>query len=408
MADDTAVRDEPLLQRPRLVRWFAERPRIADILVILACAVPTIAALMLESRAHAWLGYLCTAGVALAFWWRRAHPLAVLLIVVALATLNPVSWNGASPAFLESAFALYALANHTTLRTALIGYVVSDGVIFGCSGILVLLGLRDGWPTVLLQPVSLVALALGIAVRASRSRRTAIEELVTLREERAAAAERARITAEMHDVVAHSVTVMVALAGGASVGWEKHPERARDALDQLSTVGAHTLEEMQRILRVLRENDRDLDRDLEASGHNVPPLDELVEVFRKAGLPVSLTVNPASALDRPPVADPVLQTTIYRVVQEGLTNALRHARDVTYVEVEVVLVADRVAVSVTDNGHGTRAGSSVGAGVGLRAMRERAAAFHGEFDAGPIPTREDAPGTGWRTRVSIPLREGPA
>ncbi|GAB3617433.1 sensor histidine kinase [Okibacterium endophyticum] len=400
MANSTAVHDEPALQRPRLVRWFAERPRIADILVILACTTPTLAALVLTLPAHTWFGYLCAAGVAVAFWWRRSHPLTVLIVVVAIATLNPVVANSTSTAFLESMFALYALAAYRRLPTAILGYLLSEGVIFAVSGLAILLGFRETWSMVLLQPASLVALALGVAVRASRSRRTAIEELVTLREDRAAAAERARITAEMHDVVAHSVTVMIALAGGATAGWEKHPERARDALAQLGSVGAHALEEMQRILRVLRENDGDLDRNLESSGYNVQSLEELVEVFRTAGLPVNLSAT------RPfSIPDPALQTTVYRVVQESLTNALRHARAVTYVEVDVARHDGRLVVTVTDNGRGTGPQPSAGAGVGLRAMRERAAAFHGELEAGPIPTSEDAPGTGWRTRVSLPMTE---
>lgn len=403
MTSSPAVLDEPVLQRPRIVRWLAERPRFGDVLVIVVCTAPSLAALILARPQHAWLGYLCAIGVAIAFWWRRSHPLAVLLVVVALATINPISSSGATTAFFESFFALYALASHRRLRTAILGYILGEGVIFAISGILILLGLREGWPVVLLQPGSLAALALGIAARASRARRAAIEELVTLREDRAAAAERARITAEMHDVVAHSVTVMIALAGGAAAGWEKHPERTRHALDQLSSVGSHTLEEMQRILRVLRENDAELDRDLESSGHNLPSLEELVDVFRSAGLPVRLTDRREPTEGLASSTDPALQTTVYRIVQEALTNVMRHARDVTHVEVELAQFDDRMTVSVTDNGRGARPGPSVGAGVGLRAMRERAAAFHGELSAGPIPTREGAPGTGWRTRVSLPV-----
>ena len=403
MTGAATVFDEPVLRR-RVARWFNERPRIADVLMILSCTVPTLAALILAPPPHAWLGYVCAAGVAVAFWWRRSHAFAVLLVVVALATLNPVSANGPTVAFLESVFALYALAKAARLPVTIIGYVLGEGVILAVAGLGILLGLRDGWPVVLLQPASLVALALGFAARASRSRREAVEALVALREDRAAAAERARITAEMHDVVAHSVTVMIALAGGAAAGWEKHPERARDALDQLGNVGARTLEEMQRILRVLRQDDDGLDRNLEASGHNVPSLDELVRVFRAAGLPIVLSAGAGRAAREAEAGDPALQTTVYRIVQEALTNVLRHARRVTRVEVEVVHEAGRVTVSVTDDGRGSAPGPSVGAGLGLRAMRERAVAFGGEFSAGPLPARADAC-RGWRTRVSVPARE---
>ncbi len=405
MTADAAVSDEPVLRRARIVQWFIDRPRIADLLVILACTIPTVVALTIAPPHHTWLGYVCAAGIAVAFWWRRSHPLVVLLVVVALATLNPISANGMTTAFFESFFALYALARYSRLPKTIIGYLLGEGTIFATAGLTMLMGFREDWPIVLLQPASLVALALGFAARASTSRRRAIEELVTLREDRAAAAERARITAEMHDVVAHSVTVMVALAGGAAAGWEKHPERARNALDQLGDVGAHTLEEMQRILRVLRENDADLDRNLESSGHNLPSLEELIGVFKTAGLPVALIIEGEGPPHDDALADPALQTTVYRIVQEALTNALRHATDATYVEVRITPDSGRVVVSVTDNGHGAKPGPSVGAGVGLRAMRERASAFGGEFSAGPIPSREDAPGPGWRTRVSIPVRK---
>ncbi|WAA65622.1 sensor histidine kinase [Microbacterium oxydans] len=403
MNHNAAAYDEPVLRRPRLVRWFADRPRIADVVVILACTVPAVAALILSPPPHAWLGYLCVAGIAVAFWWRRSHPLIALIVVLALATLNPSATTNPLPAFVEVVFAVYAVAAFARLPVALLGFLLSEAVIFAASYATVLLDFREDPASIGLRPTSLVALALGIAVRASRSRRMAIEEVIALREDRAAAMERARITAEMHDVVAHSVTVMIALAGGAAAGWEKHPERARHALDQLSTVGANTLEEMQRILRVLRENDDDLDRNLQSSGHDLPSLDELVEVFRTAGLPVALTVCPSEHGPLPD-ADPALRTTVYRIVQEALTNALRHARDASRVDVEVVYLESHITVTVTDDGHGAALGPSVGAGVGLRAMRERAAAFHGEFEAGPMLTSGDQSRPGWRTRVSLPVR----
>lgn len=397
--------NEPVLARPRLVRWCAERPRIADGLVILMCAAPTIAALLLAPPQHVWLGAFCVGGTSVALWWRRTHPLMVLLIVVALATLNPVSGSSRTVALFESCFVLYALANYAPRSTAIVGYFLGEGMILAIGWIELMLGLRTDLPIVFFQPLSLLALVLGFAARANRSRRAAIDELVAVREDRAVAAERARITAEMHDVVAHSVTVMVALAGGAVAGWEKHPQRARLALEQLGNVGAHALEEMQRILRVLREHDPDLKRSLEASGHNVPALDELVELFRTAGLPVSLSVQTAPSSDRPPSADPALQTTIHRIVQEALTNALRHAHGATLVEVAVGYEAARITVSVTDNGAGSPAGPSVGAGVGLLAMRERALAFGGEFSAGPLPADSGLPARGWRIRVSVPAKE---
>lgn len=181
-----SVLEDPLLRRPRFVRWCAAHPRVGDIAAILLCTVPALAGLPVAAPAHAWIGYLCVAGVGLAV---RARPLI-----------------------------------------AVIGYLVCEAIILNVTGGLVLLGAREGPPTVPWQPGALIALCLGIAVRANRLRREAIAEAIAVHEEQAAAAERARITAEMHDVVAHSLTVMIALAGGARAGWEKHPERSRAAL----------------------------------------------------------------------------------------------------------------------------------------------------------------------------------
>lgn len=400
------TRGSATLQRSRLVGWFAERPRVADLFVILTCLTPTVATLIIAPPAHAWIGYLCAGGVAVTFWWRRAHPFGVLIIVVTLATLNPITADGVSPAFLESSFALFALAKVSSLRRTINGYLISEGMIFATGSLLVLLGARETWPMVLLQPASLVAIALGVATQASRARREATEALIAAREDSAAAAERARITAEMHDVVGHSVTVMIALAGGAASGWEKHPERARAALEQLNKVGARTLQQMQRILHVLREQDSDLDRSLESSGHNLPSLQELMDTFKVAGLPLVLAIESEETANRLGQADPVLMTSVHRIVQESLTNVLRHASDVTHVETSVVIEDGQVVVAVTDNGRGVSRGPTEGAGIGLRAMRERAYAFGGDFSAGPLPRSKAAPGGGWRTCVSIPMRDG--
>lgn len=401
--DAREPKGEPIVTRPRFVRWLSTRPRIADVLVIGACTAPMVAVVILAAPPYSWLVLACTAGVAVALWWRRFHPLRVLLVVAALAALNPIAWSSGTVGPLEISCALYALAASTRLRITIVGYVVSEAMVFGLSGILILLEARDQWPIVLLQPAALVAIAVGVAVRAARSRRAAIEDLVAAREDRAAAAERSRITAEMHDVVAHSVTVMVALAGGASAGWEKHPERARHALEQLGTVGAQTLDEMQRILRVIRQADASGEHDPQASGHDLPSLERLIEVFRTAGLPVDL-----HGAGFAPRADPVLQTTVYRFIQESLTNVLRHAGGATYVEVELARHDGLLEVTVTDNGVGGAAPSRAGSGFGLRAMQERARAFQGAFEAGPISHSAATPGTGWRTRISLPQQEGGA
>lgn len=381
--------------RSRVARWFAARPRVADVAVILACSAPPAAALILEPRHPVWLGWACVVVVAIVFWWRRSHPLPVLLIVAGVASLNPVYAASLAGPTTEIIFGLFALASRVRLRTALIGAAAAALIVLGVSWAAMWIGIRATPPIAWLQPFAVAALAAGVAVRTARGRRETLEQVVALREERAAVAERARITAEMHDVVAHSVTVMVALAGGAAAGWEKHPERARAALDQLGEVGAGALEEMQRILHVLRDSDPDLVETLETAGHTAPTLDELVEVFRRTGLPVTLDVN----TELP--ADPGLRTAVHRIVRESLTNVLRHGIDVTYVEVRVAVTDSELVVTVTDNGRGgANPNIGVGAGVGLTALRERARAFGGELTAAPLPGAH----AGWQTRAVLPVQ----
>ena len=137
-ASTRSALDEPLLLRPRFVRWC---PRVGDIAAILLCTVPALAGLPVAAPAHAWIGYLCVAGVGLAV---RARPLI-----------------------------------------AVIGYLVCEAIILNVTGGLVLLGAREGPPAVPWQPGALIALCLGIAVRANRLRREAIAEAIAVREEQA-------------------------------------------------------------------------------------------------------------------------------------------------------------------------------------------------------------------------------
>ncbi|MFT4234625.1 MAG: histidine kinase [Microbacterium sp.] len=369
-------------------------PRIIDWIVVLASSGLQRVALIFTGEPINWIAYLALAAAAVALFWRRRYPFAVLLVVTAIASVGLLASPELAYQALPSTFALYAVAASRTTGTAALGYVVAVGLPTLAVLALNLWHSTPFSPSIL-DPLALLALVLGIAVRARRERRDALAALIHQRTQHAALAERARITAEMHDVVAHSITVMIALAGGARSGWDKHPERARDALDHLNDVGASALGEMQRILRVLRTDDADLDRALHESGHNVQSLEELAEVFRAAGLPVILSRRGQTG-----IPDPALQTTLHRIVQEALTNALRYAEHPTEVRVEVNSTPTNIEVTITDDGHPHPGRPSVGAGLGLTGIRERAAAFGGTAAAGPRD------GGGWRTRVTIPLSEG--
>lgn len=203
----------------------------------------------------------------------------------------------------------------------------------------------------------------------------------------ATARERERIAREMHDVIAHSLSVMIAMADGAHESVDARPDEARTAIGRVAETGRRTLGEVRRLLGSVRA-EQGVGMPVDAPQPGARHIDELVAEFREAGLPVQLTVS-GKASD-----DPALGLTVYRLVQESLTNVLRHARAVERVRVELswsagevmILVRDRSAVAV----------SSGSTGRGILGMRERVALFDGSVEAGPLD------GGGWQ--VSALLR----
>ncbi|MFE9233782.1 sensor histidine kinase [Cellulosimicrobium funkei] len=250
----------------------------------------------------------------------------------------------------------------------------------------------------------LALLLLGMATGSgARARRLHDEDLVARyramardRDQSAAlarAAERARIAREMHDVVAHSVSVMVALSDGAGAALDRAPDRSREALHELSRTGRDALADMQRVLGAL-----DPEEGGDGTGTPVEPtgtdLAAVVARFRAAGVPVA-----ATGLDVALPADTSLRLGAVRIVQEALTNVLRHAPGTPAAEVVVRRTARAVEIDVRDEG-GTRPATGGGTGRGIVGMRERAALLGGVVEAGPRP------GGGWAVHVVLPCDPG--
>ncbi|WP_436739353.1 sensor histidine kinase [Streptomyces sp. BBFR102] len=213
----------------------------------------------------------------------------------------------------------------------------------------------------------------------------------------AAARERAEIARELHDVVAHSLAVMILQADGAESVLRKSPDTARSALKTIAATGRDAIDDMHRIVRVLREGAPD-------SADSGPPrrlvtLDEIevvAERARAAGLTVDVSVEVGEG-----VLSPAEEMTAFRIVQECLTNVLRHAGPGAGVGIRLHEEQGTLRISVADDGAGTLAGSGVGGrsgGNGLVGMRERAELAGGSFEAGPRL------GSGWHVRASIPTR----
>lgn len=187
----------------------------------------------------------------------------------------------------------------------------------------------------------------------------------------AALAERSRIARDIHDIVAHSLSVIVRLADGAQAVLEDEPLRARSAIGELGAVARSSLTEMRRVMGVLEAAPAPTAPQYGAGFDDLP---HLVEVYRGIGLPVELTLRGGVP------AQPGVQMTVFRVIQEALTNALRHASDPTSVTVDVVTGND-VVVSVVSDGADPSASTVTTAGRGLVGMRERAALYGGTATA---------------------------
>ncbi|MFJ4772300.1 sensor histidine kinase [Streptomyces uncialis] len=264
--------------------------------------------------------------------------------------------------------------------------------------------LRSVFFTIFMMVPFALAWVLGDSIRTRRAYLAQLEERAArLEREReaqskvAVAAERARIARELHDVVAHNVSVMVVQADGAAYVLDAAPDQARKALETISGTGRQALAEMRRLLGVLRTGEP------EESGEYVPQpdveqLDDLIEQVRTSGLPVDFKVE---GTPRPLPSG--VELTAYRIVQEALTNTRKHGGPNTGASVRLVYFDDGLGLLVEDDGKGAphelyEEGGADGQGHGLIGMRERVGMVGGTLDAGPRP------GGGFRISVLLPLK----
>jgi signal transduction histidine kinase len=228
-----------------------------------------------------------------------------------------------------------------------------------------------------------------LAGRAMRRRRRRERELIVEREEQARAAvleERTRIARELHDVVAHAISVIVLQARGARHALDAEPEDARGAIDAIEHTASQALREMRRLLGVLREDGGDVAL---APQPSLAHLDVLVGHVREAGLPVDVRVE-GTARELAPAVD----LSAYRIVQEALTNALKHAGP-TRARVVIRYGEDSIQLEVEDSGKG--GATTQDGGHGLAGIRERVELFGGDLESGP---RSNG---GYAVRATLPL-----
>lgn len=374
--------------------WWRGRPVLADLLYT-GMLVLLLGGLMGRKAVErpTWSMAALDVAVLLPLVLRRRHPRAVFGVVVVLVAVQALV---ARPMATDAALlvALYTVAAQCDRRTALVAVgVVEAGAIIAVLRWVPPQGMVAG--VVFLTGMATAAFLLGVNIRTRRAYLASLEDrAVRAERERdqqsrlAAAAERARIAREMHDIVAHNLSVMIALADGAAFAAPHDSTAAASAARQVSVTGRAALTEMQRLVSVLRGDGPDRPM---APQPGIDQLDDLVGQVRAAGLPTTFTVS-GQRFPVPPTAE----LAVYRLVQEALTNVLKHAKDPTEARVTLNYMEPAIILWVTDNGVGGPGPSLIGAGGhGLNGMRERAAVFDGWVETGPRPVG------GWQVRALL-------
>ncbi|WP_224756165.1 sensor histidine kinase [Streptomyces sp. col6] len=327
--------------------------------------------------------------------WLTRRPLgamAVLLAASALATMPLGVTEIPLAQFLAVDLALYFTAAARPLRTGVLALVMSVVVLV----VFVSGRALAGWPAgmsaeVAVALTSVVAWLVGRSVYESRRHDADLTARAT---DRALVAERLRIAREMHDIVAHSVGIIALQAGAAARVVHTQPDAAREAMSAVETAGRETLSGLRRMLGALRETGPGQ----EPSGREHAPLrpadcladvDRLARVTTAAGVRVDVEWRGERR-----VLPPELELSAFRVIQESVTNVVRHA-ETDACRVRVSYGPEELAVEITDRGRGAGRGTS--SGFGLVGMRERVALLHGEFTAAPVP------GGGFRVTARLPV-----
>lgn len=334
--------------------------------------------------------------VFLSLLWRRKYPLIGLIAITVIATVTDPMTGQAFADGTALVFALYAVPVYGSVIKGWIALaIVTVGTAIN-SGIFLTQGFVSSFVPAFL--FALVVLLIGINL-GNRRRYVAalLDRADRLERERdqlariAVAEERERIAREMHDIVAHSVSVMIALSEGAARAASGSPEAATRAMEQSAETGRSALTEMRRLLGALSADEPEV-------GYRPQPqiadLPELIQEFRVAGIDITYTTTGS------PPTDQSFELAVYRIVQEALTNTLRHAG--TGARAEVTLEHDATATKIsvrdygTESAHPTQSLTHTGSGRGLRGLEERVRVFGGTLTAGPVDTG------GWQVRAVLP------
>lgn len=398
-----SVREDEELRLPRAPglfrRFWARHPLFADILLALICLFLSLAPAAPYPRAALPEGTYIAINIATlvmvavgcsTLLWRRRAPLGPFVAAVILGTVG--LFTGMSGGIVLLLVACYGVAVYRSARLAWICYGIGAAWFLGLTTLLLLTGatvLQVGLDTALgYVALGLIGTLVGVNVGGRKRYLLAIidrsRQLLIERDQQAqlaAASERARIAREMHDIVSHSLTVIVALSEGAAATPDR--EQARKAAASVADTARGALTEMRSMLGVLRDDESPLPL---APMQPVPARDT-VETAQRAGYPATLTVVGQEEVS------PAVAHAIGRIVQEGVTNAMRHAPTAKSIDVRLEYAADTVVITIVNDGVSGEIGSD---GFGVRGLSERAAHVHGTVRSAP------ADGGRWVLRAVLP------
>jgi signal transduction histidine kinase len=369
-----------------------DRPPPFDVLLAASLGGAAVASYLVEpltpftmSWAPVWLGWLLLVPIHLPLVWRRVAPVVTMACTGTATGLYFILGFQQGATSLAVLVALYSVSAYGVRSDGVISLVLS--VVFVGAGLMS--AASQGMQIGALQFAVNLFVFVGIwgLGDRTRTRREVVAQLTARAEEAersrelaaglAVADERTRIARELHDVVAHTVSVVVVQAGAGRRIAAKDPARAAEALADIEATGRDALEELRRLVGVLRDDG--------AAGTELAPqprlaeLDDLVRRLAETGIPVELHRR-GSTRQLPPG----IEVSAYRIVQEALTNVLKHAGPVSQVDVRLAYAPDTVTVEITDDGMGT-AGTIEDRGSGLVGMRERVGLYRGTLHAGPRP-----------------------
>jgi signal transduction histidine kinase len=325
---------------------------------------------------------------------RNRWPLAVLAVSTVLVLVYTLLDYVNGAALLAPAAAVYAVSNRLTVPRALVASGVTLAVLLTATAAHNPFDSATGGAVVVIPALFAAACLGGIAVANRRAYVTSIRDRAQEDARRRVDEERLRIARELHDVVAHTMATINVQAGTAAHVVASHPEAAAEALQAIKVASKDGLRELRAILNVLRQAD---ESEPTQPAPGTAQIESLVDGARRAGLNTTLTVT-----GTPGLLPAAVDLAAYRIIQESLTNVIRHAGPAT-AAVSVRYSDDELLIDVSDTGRGYPAETaSEGAGHGLAGMRERAAAVGGSLEAGP------APGGGFRVAARFPLPARPA